>query len=203
MHKTKVGISKPNENPKTSVCKRKHLNMHKYLILISIGLINFSCAKDQLELRDPPNNLELDIDQDGNADFVVVYAQRTTGDPAGNYQEIKMTLESTGIDQILKNDDELPIFLNDIDLIQTEVNLPLYWEITNPSSNVSTPIATIRTGYDEITWNDKWTIFSSEEKETYLIGFKLLENNTSKIGFIEFSVSPLTGGFTLLRTEFL
>ena len=76
----------------------------------------------------------------------------------------------------LSKTDELPIFLNEINLIQTEVTSPLYWEVSNPSTNHSFPIASIRTDYNDINWNDNWTIFSKEEKETYLIGFKINKN---------------------------
>ncbi len=115
-----------------------------------------------------------------------------------------MNLESTDNDQILKHENDKPIFLDDIDLMQTQVNSPLYWEITtNPSGNSSFPIAMIRTGYDEITWEDTWSIFSLENKETYLIGIKILENNATQLGYIEFSIDAQTGEFILLKRELL
>ena len=143
------------------------------------------------------------MDQDGIPDFKVVYSQQTSGDPVGNYEEVSMKLESSDIDQILKNEDEFPIFLNNINIIETKVESPLRWEITDPSANISFPIARIRTDYDEITWNDEWRVFSLEEKETYLMGFKLFGNNTPQLGFIEFLIDTQTGKFTLLKTEFL
>lgn len=177
--------------------------MHKFLILFSVCIIGFGCTKNQSELIKIPANLELDIDQDGNADFIVAYTQQTEGDPIGNYEAIRMNLESTDNNQVLKSEDRFPIFLNETGLVQTEVKLPLYWEITNPSSNISTPIATIRTDYDGTTWNDEWSVFDLEQKESYLIGFKLLGGNTSQVGFIEFSVDTQTGEFILLKIELL
>lgn len=177
--------------------------MYKLLTLAFVLLICFGCDDDQMGTPDVPENIELDIDQDGNSEFTVTYFKRIEGDPVGNYQVIRMDLESTDNDQILINENEFPIFLDDIDLIQTQVNSPLYWEVTNPSPKVSFPIARIRTDYDETTWNDTWSIFSSEEKESYLIGIKLLGNNTTQLGYIEFSVDSQTGEFILLRTELL
>ncbi|MGB0929945.1 MAG: hypothetical protein ACPGVB_04170 [Chitinophagales bacterium] len=199
----KVDVLKTNQIDRKNVFERKYNTMHKFLILFSVCLIGFGCTKNQSELIKIPNNLELDIDQDGNADFIVVYSQQTEGDPIGNYEAIRMNLESTDDNQVLKNEDKFPMFLNEIGSIQTEVNPPLYWEITNPSSNISTPIATIRTDYDETTWGDEWRVFDLEQKESYLIGFKLLGGNTAQVGFIEFSVNTQTGEFILLKTEFL
>jgi len=177
--------------------------MHKFLILFLVCLIGFGCTKNQSDLIEIPANLELDIDQDGNPDFIVAYSQQTEADPAGNFEAIRMNLESTDSNQVLKNEDKFPIFLNETGSIQTEVNPPLYWETTNPSSNISTPIARIKTDYDGTTWNDEWSVFDLEQKESYLIGFKLLGDNTSQVGFIEFSVDTQTGEFILLNTEFL
>lgn len=177
--------------------------MYRLLILFSICLIGLSCSKNKLESIEIPENLEIDIDQDGNSEFLVTYLRRIEGDPAGNYEAVRMNLESVDNVKILKHDEEPPLFLNEIDLIQTEVNSPLYWETTNPSSNISTPLAKIRTDYDGTTWNDEWRILSSEEKETYLIGFKLIRDSMIQLGFIEFSIDSQTGKFILLNTELL
>lgn len=177
--------------------------MHKFLILFSLCLIGFGCTKNQSELIEILDDIALDLDQDGNSDFIVAYSQQTEGNPVGNYEAIRMNLVSKNSNQVLKSEEELPIFLNEIGSIQTEVAAPLYWEITNPSSNTSTPIATIRTDYDGTTWNEKWSVFSLEKKETYLMGFKLLRDNTTQVGFIEFSVDTQTGGFILLKIELL
>ena len=177
--------------------------MHKLLGLLFTIIICFGCTDDQMTTIDIPTDVELDLDQDGVSDFVVAYTLRTEGDPVGNYQAVRMNLEASDVDQILKNEDQFSIFINETDIIKTEVDSPYFWETTNPSSNISTPIAIIRTDYDEVTWNDEWSVFSLEEKESYLIGFKLLGLNTPQVGFIEFSVDTQTGQFNLLRTAFL
>jgi hypothetical protein len=123
--------------------------MRIFLLLMSITVITLGCDKNLADSI--PDNIELDISQDGNADFVVSYLLRTEGDPAGNYQTIIMNLQSTENAQVLKSENAPPVFLEDIDLIETEVDPPLYWEVTNPASNISFPIARIRTDYDEIT----------------------------------------------------
>jgi hypothetical protein len=177
--------------------------MYKLLTLSLICLIGFGCNKNQIQSIEIPDNLELDVDQNGDCDFIVTYSKQTESDPVGNYEAVRANLESKDMNQILKNLDEFPFFLNDTDLIQPEVNSPLYWETTNPSSNIFTPIARIRTDYDRMTWGDEWIIFSQEEKEKYLIGFKLLGDNTIQFGYIEFSVDSQTGEFTLLKSELL
>ena len=178
--------------------------MYKFLVFAFTMLVCFGCDEDQPTSIDIPNDVELDLDQDGGTDFLIAYSLRTEGDPVGNYQAVRMNLESLDGDQVLKNEDQYRlIFLKETDVIKTEVESPFFWEITNPSSNISTPLARIRTDYDETSWNDTWTVFSLEENETYLIGFKLLGNNSSQIGFIEFSVDTQTGQFNLLKTEFL
>ncbi len=176
--------------------------MHKFILLLSICLIGFGCTKNQSELIEIPDNLELDMDQDGTPDFIVAYVQQTEGDPIGNYEAIRMNLESMDNNQVLKSEDRFPIFLSETAAIQREAKLPFYWEVTNPSSRISTPIASIRTDYDGTTWNEEWSVFDLEQKETYLIGFKL-SGATIQVGFIEFSVDAQTGEFILLKTEFL
>lgn len=178
--------------------------MHKTLVLLVLCLVSCACTQDQLEFPRTPANVELDIDLDGSPDFFVNYSRRVEGDPIGNYEVIRMSLESRLDDnKILKKESELPVFLNDVDLIATDATLPLYWEETNPATNVITRIASIRTDYDGVSWNEEWRVLSSEQKEAYLIGFKLMREDTSRIGFIEFTVDPQTGDFLLLRTEFL
>lgn len=177
--------------------------MYKLLILFLICLMGLGCNKTQIESIEIPSNLELDLDQNGTSDFVVKYSKQTEGDPVGNYETVRANLESNDMNQILKNLDESPIFLDDTDLIQIEANSPLYWETTNPSANIFTPIARIRTDYDGMTWGDAWKIFSQEKKEKYLIGFKLISDNTIQIGFIEFSINSQTGEFIFLKSELL
>ena len=180
------------------------MNMYRLLIFAFTILICFGCDEDQPTSIDIPNDVELDLDQDGVSDFLIAYSLRTEGDPVGNYQTVRMNIESLDENQVLKNEDQYHhIFLKETDVIKTEAESPFFWETTNPSSNISTPIARIRTDYDQTSWNDKWIVFSLEEHETYLIGFKLLGDNNSQIGFIEFSVDTQTGQFTLLKTEFL
>lgn len=177
--------------------------MHKSLILFFILFIGLGCHNNRLDRIEIPGNIALDVDQDGTSDFTVTYSKRTEGDPAGNYEAVTAYLESSHMNEVLKNQDDLPLFLNDIDLIQPEVSLPLYWEVTNPSSNFSTPIARLRTDYDGITWNDEWKIFSHEEKRTYMMGFKLLSDNTVQLGHIEFSINAQTGQFILIESVLL
>ncbi|MDA7502083.1 hypothetical protein N8482_02300 [Chitinophagales bacterium] len=177
--------------------------MYKLAPLAFALLICFGCGDDQFDSKDIPEDVLLDIDQDGSADFRVAYSIQTSGDPIGNYKRVRMNLESIATEQVLVHDTEQPLFLEDSDLIQTQVNLPLYWETTSPSENVSFPIAMIRTEYDEVTWNDSWSVFSFEEKESYLIGVKLVESSTSRLGFLQFSVDTQTGEFILLKAELL
>ena len=178
--------------------------MYKLLVVVFTLLVCFGCDEEQPTSIDIPNDVELDLDQDGVSDFVIAYSLQTEGAPVGNYQAVRMNIESLDENQVLKNEDQYHrIFLKETDVIKTEAESPFFWEITNPSSNISTPIARIRTDYDETSWNDTWTVFSLEENETYLFGFKLLGDNNSQIGFIEFSVDTQTGQFNLLKTEFL
>lgn len=191
---------------KTIVFRKKQIKMYKLstLILAFIILICLGCNDDQSITIDIPNDVELDLDQDGVSDFVIAYSLQTEGDPEGNYQAVRMHIESLNEDQVLKNEDQYHhIFLTETNVIETEVESPFFWEKTNPSSHITTPIARIRTDYDLKTWNDKWTVFSLEESETYIMGFKLLGGNNSQIGFIEFSVDTQTGQFNLLKTTFL
>ena len=178
-------------------------NMYKLLILSFAVLLCFGCGDGESEIPDIPNNVELDLDEDGIPDFVITYILQTEGDPVGNYKAIRMHIESFDIDQVLKNEDQFPIFLSETGVIAPNVAVPFFWETTNPSSNVKTPIATIRTDYDEVTWNDEWTVFTLDTSETYLIGFKLINGFNAEVGFIEFSVDLQSGRFNLLKTEFL
>jgi len=177
--------------------------MHRLLFLSSVVLICFSCSSNSGDSVDIPQDMTLDLDQDGSIDFRIVYNRRTEGDPIGNYEAVRMNLVSSDTDQVLKNRNQSVVFLNDVSQIANEVSEPLIWEVTNPSDNISSPLATIRTDYEGVIWNDEWTVFSFEKKETYLVGFKLQNGSTSQIGYIEFSIDLLTGEFVLLETRLL
>ena len=177
--------------------------MRSFYTLLILVFLCLSCTKDQLGEIDIPQNVKLDIDRDGKTDFTIVYQRAIEGDPIGNYDAVKMYIESQGTNQVLKNEDFYSIFLEDRQVIQIEVDLPYYWEVTNPAENNTTPLARIRTDYDSVTWQEEWRVLSLEEKETYLIGCKLNEGNNTKLAFFEFSVDPLTGVFLLCKAELL
>ncbi|MEM1218268.1 MAG: hypothetical protein AAGH79_05130 [Bacteroidota bacterium] len=177
--------------------------MRLFLTLFAIGLLSVSCSKNRLGAIDIPEAVELDIDQDGTIDFEIVYIRAIEGDPIGNYDAVRMNIESRGNNQVLRKEDSFPIFLEDISVIQIEASSPYFWEVTNPSPGRSTPIARIRTDYDEVTWEDEWQVLSLEEEDSYLIGCKLNQNDGGEIGFIEFSVDRQTGAFLLCKAGLL
>lgn len=177
--------------------------MYKLSILFFLILLCLGCNSNRLDSIDIPNDIELDVNGDGNPDFNIIYLKRTEGDPIGNFEAIRMNLESEGTNQILKSDGEFSLFLNDLNLIQSDVTSPLYWEVTNPSSNRSTLVAKIQTDYDGVSWNNEWTILSKEEQETYFIGLKIFGDNTFQLGFIEFSIDESNGQFNLIQAELL
>ncbi len=117
--------------------------MYKFLILMAICFLFQSCSKTNTPTI--PNDIELDIDNDGSIDFMVNYVQAPFGDPVGNYDAISMFLVSMDNNEVLKKEDERIVFLHDIQTIQSSVELPLYWELTNPTENISFTIARIRT----------------------------------------------------------
>lgn len=180
--------------------------MYKLLTFIFVILICYSCGEDQMETKEIPDNFEIDLNQDGSFDFQITYEKLSASVPVdpdpGPVGIIRGKLESLNNNLILKSEEATSIlFLNNIDLVQSEVNSPLFWE-SNSDGN-SRIIVGINQNIDGETWPDEWKISNEEIKESYFVGFKLLDNNSQNLGFIELSIDNQTGVIEILNIEFI
>lgn len=181
--------------------------MYKLLILVFTILICFGCDDDQFEAKDIPDDLEIDLNQDGIVDFQIIYQKLSASAPVdpdpGPYELIRGKLVSQNGNQILKKEEAASIlFLNDINLIQTNLNPPLFWEV-NADVNSSIIVGIIQ-NFDRKTWPEEWNIKNDEIKDSYLVGFKLFSNNNvSSLGFIELSIDNQTGQIEILNIKFI
>ncbi len=82
------------------------------------------------------------------------------------------------------------------------VGVPLLWDEIN-ADNSSNTIVTIRQNFDGESWQSKWRILNEEDKDAYLIRFKIFENNVSRIGYMAIAIDDQTGVVELLNTKFL
>ncbi len=178
--------------------------MLRILTLALAILIFYSCDTEQEKAIEIPDNIDLDINNDGIVDYQIVYSQQTEGfpiDPGGLLEVIRGKIVSLNNNQLLKKEGESMLFLDDISLIQDAATSPLFWSV-NEDAPVNT-IVIIREKFDGETWQDEWRIVNDEIKESYFIGFKLIDNNTSALGYLELSIDQQVGEVELLDVDFL
>ena len=179
--------------------------MNKLLILVFTTLACFGCGDEPIETFDFPENLEIDLNQDGIFDFQIIYQKLSVHAPIdpdpGPYELVRAKLVSLDSNQILKSEEATSIlFLGNINLVKIEVNSPLFWE--SSTDNNSSIIVAISQNIYEDTWPEEWNINNEEIKDSYLLGFKIVNGTTPKIGVIEISIDTQSGRIEIVNIDF-
>jgi len=165
------------------------------LLCISICLIGCENSNDEMknkleskifESTEPLSDFDIDLNNDGNSDFVVKYADVQINTVGGRV--IFAEIEAYNENEILVNELEPKLFLRNFDDIQNEVQSPLLWV------NKGWLIDLVRIELNELgDWPTEWSISSNEEFEFYYLGVKLIENSKSNSGWIKLEIDKVNG----------
>jgi len=173
-----------------------------FLLQALVILVFLGCRKNEPEIIQIPKNIELDLNQDDKVDFRIVYSQQAIEypiDPSPSSEVVIGKFVSVEDNQILKREQESILFLNEIEQIVDDPITPYFWG--SNGDEFSSSIMIIGQTSDGKDWKDEWQILNEEVKDSYLIGFKLLEQNSNQLGFIEFSIDKQTGQFEIFNIE--
>jgi len=180
--------------------------MKLYLKILSISIlaICISCSNNSEEIPLPmgempdiPNNIEIDIDDDGSIDFEVKYSEVliestvTDGGIVGRFNPI-------GENEILINREEKSLFLRDLSMIENVASAPLSWESKSYRSTIVSISNNIQGG-----WPSKWDVESKTEQESYFLGLKIKINNETQLAWCEFEINARDGNVLIVNKGIL
>ncbi|MCB0663775.1 MAG: hypothetical protein KDC24_13595 [Saprospiraceae bacterium] len=178
------------------------------LVLLSL-LLSPSCKKsgDDFQFRsqpDEPEDIPIDVDKDGEADFYILYK---TAVSQGDFEPIQMygVLYVEGDNAVFGKDGERSLFLNDFESMDYYVEPPFYWsESPFPNATLTTPLVRIERYDGPDKWPLIWEIESDTPKDEYLIGVKVRDLGGSELmGYIKISIDEVSGQVTLIEAELL
>jgi len=141
---------------------------------------------ESLYKPDIPDNVLIDINHDGKADFEISYKEIQTCDMPSSGGSIIGFIRSLNDNQLLYSDSQGYLFLNNKDTIKSKRNNNSRW------MNYSADIISIKRSYNQ--WDIRWSVISKSNPSNFL-AFKHYEGiiwkHSMKIGwlFLEFDLN--------------
>ena len=170
--------------------------MKNYLIaLLALSILSFTgCSKNESnnDLPSIPNSFEIDIDEDGVADYKLQFDQPTIDGP-NNPAGLVGRILSYGENEILQSSEERNLFLRNLDIIEENVAQPLKWESTFSSTTILS-ITTNTIGE----WPSQWDVNSDMEQSSYFLGLKMISNNNVLLAWLEFTINTNDGNVSII-----
>jgi len=167
----------------------------KTLIIASILIVLSSCHKNENGIPNIPESQLIDMDNDGNVDFSIVYYSALIHSSTSS-EGIICRFETVGENEILSKDGESLLFLNDTNEVKVGVNDPLKWK----SDKVDLAYLT---NHFEDGWPEKWDLATNDIKDSYFIGVKLNKANSVDKGWIEIEIDENSGSVNILEKKIL
>lgn len=174
----------------------------KNMIFIIISLIlTISCDKSK-DLIDNnlysgkpkiPVNDSLDINSDQIFDFFINYKELATYDEPSSSGSIIGSINPLNQNQLLYRNNVGYIFLDINDTIKKVSNTNSDW------NGYSGDLISIDRDYQK--WNRTWTIIS-EQKDYYFVAYKLILNDSEKIGWISMDFDTINGEMTITDGDY-
>lgn len=163
------------------------------LMLVSLLSCNRSPNSDRPVI---PADFDIDLNNDGSPDYAILYFDVEVNTKGG--RAMIGVMEPYGENEILLSELEPSLFLREVSEIQEEVEAPLLW------ANTNWLVTIVILEMDEFgKWPAKWKIDSNETFEFYFLGFKLIENNDLKIGWMKLEIDQESGEIQIADFEFL
>jgi len=171
------------------------MNPIPYLLSVFL-MVMISCERSSEVDLDPPdfqmNEFTIDIDQDQNADFAVVYRHLATTDfPSSSQSHIGSIVPLNG-NQVLYRANIGYLFLEFGDVIRIGMNENGVW--MDYSADVIS--ISIRRGNVD----PAWTIQSNRTSD-FILGFKMTSEGIIKIGWMRLGLDRKTGAISVLDID--
>jgi len=182
------------------------MKIYSYLLIIISTLLCFSCSDQEAEITDEviidfedftdeepvvPEDLQIDLDDDGTAEYVIhfEYVEIDPGnDPNVGFFGIKGSIDPIDNHQVLTQRQEGNLFLRNLENIKNTVEEPLRWN----TSGLSRQIMILYANKDGL-WPIKWKLNTDESHSTYFLGLKLINDNSTQIGWVELDINRSNG----------
>jgi len=175
--------------------------MKNYLrvLIFLIFIINYGCSRIELTDEQPaiPSSTFVDIDSDGNTDYVIEYFFANISSNINSDRGIIGYFLPEGENLLLHKQDKQILFLRDLGEIREKVDIPLFWN----DSGYSESFISIQNRGEQ--WPIEWEPFHEREHNTYFLGLKLIDGNSTKIGWVELKIELETGIVSVLNKGIL
>lgn len=153
------------------------------IFALSLGLVLINCSENDRDLNDTdlskrpeiPINDSLDLNSDQIFDFVISYNEFATDDKLSSGGSIIGSISPLNQNLLLYRGNVGHLFLNINDTIRKVLNTNSDW------NGYSADLISI--DRDNQNWDRKWTILS-ENAEFYFLAYKIVLNDSEKIGWI-------------------
>ncbi len=163
------------------------------LFIISLSIIICSCNKDNDDTLDSnlliPQKANVDLNNDSIDDFIVhfVWGPWEGVNNSGYY--LTGDIEPQNDNLLLSKQNKNAFFIQQNDTIKVELSDSLSWK------NTSIHFVTMSNDLlkENYSWPTEWIIQNHNSFESYFIGIKLIENNSSLIGWMKIEISSSTG----------
>lgn len=177
------------------------------LLFLTSLLLIAGCEKDEMAFRSQPEMPEtvlIDVDKDGEIDFFVRYSKLVSSDSIMPKEMIGY-LVTEGNHAIFRKEDESPLFLKDLQVMDYFVEPPYYWQEPKSPYSATVPVLIKIDRFEEPNrWPLTWDILSDTIEDSYLIGVKIRDLGGSELmGYIEIAIDEVSGQITLLEAELL
>jgi hypothetical protein len=163
-------------------------------LVIFTGFSILSCDKDKNEAPSRPKDIEIDINDDLNADFKLVYRNFTwTGNNLSG-DGISGQIIPLNNNKILKHE-TLGMLVKDVkDTIFLRSQAPYFWI----GSILDSPaLVSIMSVAGE--WAKEWTTYSNKKKDYYYLGFQTKIYGKETVGWMKLSIDPNSGRIELVN----
>lgn len=177
---------------------------HILIALITLSSLHFiSCSSNELSpdmteinndrpsVQDP---IEIDIDEDGTADYYIRFDQPYFGGP---YEEI-MTgfvgrFGSYRNNELLESKEGSTLFLRNLEEIKEVVAEPLFW---NNQIGLGEIVSITTNTKGE--WPANWEVNSATEHSSYLLGLKMISDVDFQLAWLELEINTSNGNVSIV-----
>ena len=153
------------------------------ILILFLSIV--SCSSGEFS-SDPPvlnEAVDVDIDQDGLIDYRITYVQ-----PFSRLcNHYLLTLVPGAGNEVLSKKEEGSLFLRDLNMIEYDLEEPLYWNGDVFVHNF------LRIKELEEGWPNEWEILSDSLYDSYFIGLKFDSSEEGLLGWIEVDTDEVGG----------
>lgn len=174
----------------------------KYLLSFALVLILTGCSLNEFssEMPSVPDSVEIDLNEDGINDFVVKFSivDIDSFDEDHGGTGIVGSIDPSNSNQVLLKKDKGNLFLRKTEDIKESVDAPLSWS----KAGFSKQLLFIHNNSDG-EWQNKWKIDSDSNHSSYFLGLKIVNDNSTQLGWVELDINKKDGTVKVVKKGIL